>query len=241
MNDTDVRVLVPIAVLEGETIPEPVVRILSQMDVILLGYHVLPEQTATEQAQEQFHEKVHNELADYEALFSEHGGSARSRIVFTHNKKATFDRIAVEEEVDTILLLNAAPAINRILVPIRGGVNLDRITRIAAAISPSEEGEIVLYHAASSDDERPAAETLFEDATNALVTAGFPAEKISTEFAVVSDPITGIKAAADAADFVIMGEKEPSVIERILGEAANQVADSSLSPVLVVRKNSNSS
>jgi len=47
-------VLVPIRVLEGESIPEGVPELLADAHVVLLGYHVVPDQTATGQARMQF-------------------------------------------------------------------------------------------------------------------------------------------------------------------------------------------
>ncbi|MFW6384989.1 MAG: universal stress protein, partial [Halodesulfurarchaeum sp.] len=43
------NVLVPIRVLEGESIPEGVPELLANAHVVLLGYHVVPDQTAAGQ------------------------------------------------------------------------------------------------------------------------------------------------------------------------------------------------
>ncbi len=39
------RVLVPLAVLKGETVSPGLMNLLSTVDVTVLGYHVPPEQT----------------------------------------------------------------------------------------------------------------------------------------------------------------------------------------------------
>ena len=234
MSNTRVNVLVPIDVLGGEMIPESVIELLSGMDVTLLGYHVLPEQTATEQAHDQFHEKVAAELAEYEARFESHGGTVQSRSVFTHDKADTIERVAVEERTGTVLLLNPAPTIERVLVPIRGAVNVDRLAGVTAALAATAGLEIRLFHV-TDEDGAEAGETLLADARQGFVDAGVNEERLTTEVTVAEQPIEALKSAADTTDFVIMGEHEPSILDIILGEASTKVADSSLSPVLVVR------
>ena len=44
------KVLVPVEVLEGRTVPESLVRFLAPSEVVVLGYHVVPEQTPAGQA-----------------------------------------------------------------------------------------------------------------------------------------------------------------------------------------------
>jgi hypothetical protein len=49
---------VPVAILKGETVPDAVVELLSTLPVVVLGYHVLPEQTAPGQARMQFEDQA---------------------------------------------------------------------------------------------------------------------------------------------------------------------------------------
>lgn len=237
MSEPRPSVLVPVAVLRGETISEAVIELLSAVDVTLLGYHVIPEQTATEQAHDQFHRKVERKLNDYVELFDEYGGSVTTRSVFTHNATTTFERIAVDEAADSILLLNPAPAAERILVPIRGEVNIDRIVQLTAAIATGSDPEIVLFHVAKHTDDREAGREILSHAAEALSTAGVDADRITQQIDVSDSPLSAIAAAAEETDLVVIGEKAPSIIDRILGDVATRIADSSLSPVLVVRKN----
>ncbi len=55
-------VLVPLRVLEGESVPEGVPDLLGDAHVVLLGYHVLPEQTAPGQARMQFEDRAMERL-----------------------------------------------------------------------------------------------------------------------------------------------------------------------------------
>ena len=58
-------ILVPIRVLEGESIADGVPELLADAHVVLLGYHVIPDQTAPGQAQMQFEERANVRLDQY--------------------------------------------------------------------------------------------------------------------------------------------------------------------------------
>jgi hypothetical protein len=61
------RVLVPVAVLEGESVAAGLIDLLATVDVTVLGYHVLPEQTPPDQAREQYEERAVSALEDVAA------------------------------------------------------------------------------------------------------------------------------------------------------------------------------
>ncbi|MGM0718595.1 MAG: hypothetical protein ACQET5_15815 [Halobacteriota archaeon] len=138
-------VLVPVAVLQGEAISEALVELLSSVEVTLLGYHEVPDQTATEQAHDQFNEQMQRKLTEYVDLFVEYDGTVTTRTVFTHDAQETFKRIAIEQNIGAILVGNPAPAIEQILVPVRGPVNLDPI--LAMTLALVQDGtDVVVFH-----------------------------------------------------------------------------------------------
>ncbi|MFD1641597.1 universal stress protein [Halohasta litorea] len=226
-------VLVPVAALQGEALSEALVEVLSSVEVTLLGYHEIPDQTATEQAHDQFNEQMQRKLDEYVELFAAHGGTVTPRTVFTHDAPETFKRIAIEEDIGAILVTNPAPAIDRVLVPIRGPVNLDPILTMTAALSV--DPEIVLFHAAPSDETRADGEELLSTAAAQLEAAGVDPDRIDRQLAVSDTPIRAISDAATDTGLVVIGEKEPSVVDIIFGDAADRIAEAAASPVLVVR------
>ena len=226
-------VLVPVAVLQGEALSEALVDRLSGVEVTLLGYHELPEQTATEQAHEQFNEQLQRKLDEYVDLFEAHGGTVTPRTVFTHDAPETFKRIAIEADIGAILVTNPAPAVDRVLVPVRGPVNLDPILTMTAALGGTPE--IVLFHAAPRETQRAAGEELLSTAADLLDAAGVAPDRISQQLVVSDAPIRAISDAAADTGLVVIGEKEPSVVDIIFGDAADRIAEAAASPVVVVR------
>nr|WP_231741319.1 universal stress protein [Halorubrum sp. CBA1125] len=139
-------VLVPMAVLDGESLPEGVAALLANARVVLLGYHVIPEQTAAEQAREQFGERAMAKLGEIAAALEAAGADVDTRLVFTHERQATIDRMIYEEGCLAVLVANGTEGPESVLVAVRGAVGLDRIARLVAGLFATTDTTITLYH-----------------------------------------------------------------------------------------------
>ncbi|MFC7134604.1 MULTISPECIES: universal stress protein [Salinibaculum] len=233
----DWPVLVPVKVLEGQTVSEGVVDLLSTLPVVVLGYHVLPEQTAPGQARLQFEEQAQAKLDDLAAAFRDAGGAAESRLVFTHDAEQTLDRIADETGCRAILIPNPTPPVQRLLVPVRGEVNVPRLAAFVAAMRGRRDIDLTLFHVAETEDASDDGETLVDDASAALRERGVPPTAISRDIVVSETPVRAIAtAAAEDHDAVVMGESEPSIRTFLFGDPSEQVATQSVGPVIVVRR-----
>lgn len=235
-SESDLTVLVPVAIMEGQAVPDAVVELLTAVPVVLLGYHEVPEQTAPSQAQAQFEAKAQTKLDDLATAFEDRGGRVETRLVFTHDAEKTFERVAVEETCDAVMLLNPAPVVEQILVPIRGQVNVERIATLVGRLVADTDVEVTLFHAAPSDDQMAEGEALLADATARIEETGADADHVAHSVVVSETPLeTLVEFAADF-DLVVMGEDLPSVRERIFGDTSENVAARTVSPVLVVRR-----
>jgi len=227
------RVLVPVAVLEGETVPESVAELLGTMPVTVLGYHVLPEQTPPGQARLQFEERAQVKLDDLAATFREAGGDCDTRLVFTQDEEQTVDRVAAETGCSAVLVPNPAGEVRRLLVPLGGGVNAARVVDFVAALVGDRAIEVTLLHVAGGEAGREAGRERLADAASGLRGAGIAVD----EAVVVGDSaVEAIAAAAVDHDVVVMGESEPSLRSFVFGESADRVAEQSVGPVVVVRR-----
>lgn len=236
MSDPDWTVLVPVEVLEGETAPDAVVELLATLPVVVLGYHVLPEQTAPGQARMQFGEQAQSKLDILAADFREAGGAAETRLVFTHDEEQTIDRVADETGSEAILIPYPAGDVERLLVPIRGEVDIARVSAFVAALRSGRDIAVTLFHVTEREEKATAGESMVADAATQLRDRGVPDDAISTEVTVSGTPIRAIASAAADHDAVVMGESEPSLRTFLFGEVPEQVAAQSLGPVVVVRR-----
>ncbi len=236
MTETAHRVLVPIEILRGETISEALIEAFAAVPVVLLGYHEIPEQTAPEQARDQFEDQARAKLEPLVEAFEAAGGTVATRLVFTHDSVKTFERVAVELECDAVMLLNPAPTLERVLVPVRGNINATHIANLVGMLLANHEATITLFHVTETESSRADAESLLASTRSTLEENGVEGERIEQTVVVNEKPLETIQSGAADCDLIVIGESQPSIRDRIFGEPSTKLAAQTVSPVLVVRR-----
>ena len=231
-------ILVPIRVLEGESIPEGVPELLAHAHVVLLGYHVIPEQTAPGQARMQFEERAAQRLDEFETILAAAGATVERRLVFTHEGQKTIDRTIEEHDCLAVLVPNATATPEDILVAVRGTVGIDRLARTIAGLFADTDVTVTLYHVASEEETDEDTGMLLGRLTERLTELGMTATAIETRIERDRKPLDAIVEAAEEFDAVVMGETDPSLATFVFGMPADQVAERFLGPVLVVQRES---
>lgn len=230
------RVLVPLRVLEGETVPAPLVDLLAPVPVVVLGYHVLPEQTPPGQARMQFEERAQEVLSGLEETFAEAGGETETRLVFTHEEEQTIERVADETDCDAVLVPHATGTVEDVLVSLRGEVDPARVGAFVGTLLADGEQSITLFYAASDEADLEVGRERLTAARDALTEAGVATDRIETASVVSDAPVTALGEAAATEDLVVMGESAPSFRTYVFGEDHERVAERSVGPVLVLRR-----
>ncbi len=221
------RVLVPVEVLEGKSVSPGLMNLLGTVDVTVLGYHVLPEQTPPDQARLQFEDRATDALADLSEEFETAGGRADHRLVFTHDREQTIDRIANEIDARAFAISGMTGDVDRLLVSISGDVATERILAFVEALVGGREIGVTLLLAGTKPDERR-----LEDAADRLRNAGID---VRTELVAGKSPFRGLMDTVPDHDAVVMGENAPSIRSLVFGDDPERVASASVGPVLVVR------
>lgn len=229
-------VLLPLRILEGESIPEGVPDLLANAHVVLLGYHVIPEQTATGQARIQFEDRAAAKLEELGETLADAGATVEDRLVFTHKAQTTIDRVGRETEALAILVPNAVADVEEVLVAVRGTVGIDRLGRLVAGLFAESDARLILYHVAAEDETDADASTLLEGFRDRLEGEGIDASRIETRIDRDVDPSEAIADADADVDVVVMGESDPTVVTFFFGLPAEKVAERFLGPVLVVQR-----
>lgn len=224
------RVLVPVRVLEGESLAPGVAELLAPLSVLVLGYHELPEQTPPGQARQQFQERAQGALADLVGPF----GDAETRLVFTNDAEQTIDRVAAEEGCAAVLLPNPIASVDSLLVAVHGDVDVDRLAGFAAALRADRDVDLTAFAAARDGTELSTGP--LEGVRDRLLAAGVPADAVTTRTATGETPAHAIAAAAIDHDAVVLGERSPSWRDLVFGDPTDQVAAESVGPVVVVRR-----
>jgi nucleotide-binding universal stress UspA family protein len=222
------RVVVPIAVLEGGAVSPGLVNLLRTMDVTVLGYHVLPEQTPPDQARQQYEARANAALTDVTEEFRDAGGAADYRLVFTSDKQKTVDRVAAEVGAQAFAITGVTGTVGRLLVSLSGDVAADRIVEFVVELVGDRDVGVTLLRATSDEDPVSLA-----DAESRLTAAGIDVETVLPE---ETSPLDALVAAVPDHDAIVMGEQAPSLQSFLFGDVTDRVAAESVGPVLVVRR-----
>jgi nucleotide-binding universal stress UspA family protein len=235
MRESAPTVLVPVDVSSDERPDPDLLALLRPAKVVLVGWYPVPDQTALEQMQEKHEDEAVARIEEVAADFPE-GTDVETVVVFTRDRAETVDRVADEYGATVVVIPEEVRVVERVLVPVRGDVNLDRILSVVAALLDESEASVTLFHAAPAGEEDPSVgETLLVGAADRLADAGVDEDRIDT-VAVESDaPIDDIVDAATNHDVLILGESKPSLVDQILGDAPSKIIRRSGRPVLVVR------
>ncbi|THE63783.1 universal stress protein [Salinadaptatus halalkaliphilus] len=230
------RVLVPVDVLGGETVPQTVIDAFASVPVVLLAYREIPDQIGTDQARDQYERRARAELEELRDVFEDAGClDVTTRLVFTHDRLQTFERVALEAACDAVVVLNPAPVLESVLVALRGGVNLEYIARFLGVLLAGTDLSVTFFHVVSDEDERDQRAELLETAAATLADTGVDRQRIDTSLVVDGSPTRAILEAADDHDLLVVGESRPSVRRFIFKDRAKSLAKGTVDPVLVIR------
>lgn len=227
----NLTILVPVDVSEAEPPPLDVLDHLGTVEVVLLGYFPVPDQAEPALLRDQYGPEAADRL---DAVADEHGHLAEV-LVFTHDRESTIDRIADEYDCDAVLTAGRSAAIDRILVPLRGDVNLDRILAVVADLLLAGDETATLFHSVAEEADPSQGELLLMGAVDRLVEYGVDRNRIDWRLSEGGDPQTDILELGAEYDLVVLGETEPSLRERVIGNVLSGIVDALEVSALIVR------
>ncbi|WP_418285465.1 universal stress protein [Halorubrum sp. DTA46] len=238
MSDTlnEPTVLVPVNAAEPTEPSNALIELLSPHRVVVVGYYPVPDQASPEQFQDEYGETAAATVEEIAGRFAVRGGEAEPIVVFTRDRQATIDRVAEETDCDAVLTGGAiGDQLDRILVPLKGDANLERIVAFIGPLLAESDASVTLFNVADSDEEESSGEFLLRGAADRLADDGIERSRIEWRQDRSGSPGTAIVDAASEMDLIVVGETEPSLRERLLGDVTDQVITDSTHPVLVVR------
>lgn len=230
------RVLVPVEVLADAPAPGATAEMVSAVDVVVLGYHVVPHQTPPGQMRMQYGEEAQADVDAFAEAFRERGGEVETRLVFTADAQQTFTRVSNEETCTAILLPRPSERMERLLVPARGEANLSRLVHVTARLLRGTEMTATLFHVAEDEDDAEAAELMLRGVRERLAEEGIDPDRVPLTVGVAEAPLDALVEAAGGFDGLVLGETEPSLADVVFGPAHERVAADYGGPILVVRR-----
>jgi nucleotide-binding universal stress UspA family protein len=231
----DSTILVPVDVSDVDPPESGILEHLRPVDVVVLGYYTVPRQTAPAHLKEDHEAEAAARLKEIVARFDDTDHEVEDVLVFTKNRQDSIDRVAEQHDCDAVLITGETRPIERILVPLRGDVNLDRIVSLVADLERTSGASITLFHSVGNDADPSRGEFILRGVVDRLADEGIDRDRLRWELSESGNPQAAIVDLADGYDLVILGETEPSLRDRIVGTTLRSIFDSIDVPAIVVR------
>jgi nucleotide-binding universal stress UspA family protein len=232
MPPTDeLTILVPLDISGSELPPLESIDLLGPAGVVLLGYFPVPRQAEPALIRDEYEAEAEARLVE----IAEGRPGLTEVLVFTHDREATIDRVAAEYGCDAVLTTGGIDEIDRVLVPLRGDANLERIVSVVAGLLQGSEATATLFHSVPEGAEASQGEFLLRGAVDRLTDFGVDESRIDWQLSEGGDPQAEIADLAADYDLVVLGETEPSLRDRIIGDVLSRIVDDVRAPTLIVR------
>jgi nucleotide-binding universal stress UspA family protein len=232
----DATVLVPVDVSVAEPPDQVVFDLLASVNLVVLGYYPVPKQTAPAHLKADHEDEAAERLANVvRSVAAGRDTDVEDVLVFTKDRRDTIDRIADQYDCDAVVVPGEAAAIDRILVPLRGDVNIERIVSLVGALLRAGDATVTLFHSVPEGVDPSHGEFVLRGAADRLSENGIDPDRIDW---TLSEGDAAKRAIVDLAadyDLVILGETEPSLRDRIFGAVLTPIIDEIDTPAIVVR------
>lgn len=231
------KLLVHVELPEPPAISQDLVEVIASLNVVLLGWYNVPEQTSPEQARDQFEDEAQAALDEVAAAFREAGTEVETKLVFTPDPIETIERINEEEWCDAILIARPMYELERILVP-RLGADIDtkRVARFVAWLAQGTRAAITLVAVAEEETEEEAAAASIDEMADRLMEQGVEEHRLSREVRSADDPSDVLGEVAGEHSLVVLGALEPTLLEKAFGTVPERLAEAADVPIIVVRR-----
>jgi nucleotide-binding universal stress UspA family protein len=235
----DSTILVPVDVSITEPPDQVIPDLLKPVNLVVLGYYPVPKQTAPAHLKKDHEAEAAERLESIVSSFvrddHEDEDEVEDVLVFTKDRQDTIDRIAEQHDCDAIFVPGATGAIDRILVPLRGDVNLERIVSLAGELVRASDATVTLFHSVPEGTDPSQGEFILRGAADRLAEDGVDRNRIDWQLSEGGSAKREIIDLVADYDFVVLGEAEPSLRDRILGAVLAPILEEIEKPAIIVR------
>ncbi len=232
----DSTILVPVDVSVAEPPDQVIFDLLASVDLVVLGYYPVPKQTAPAHLKEDHEDEAAERLANVvRSVAAGRDHDVADVLVFTKDRRDTIDRIAEQYDCDAVVVPGVADAIDRILVPLRSDVNIERIVSLVGDLLRAGDAAVTLFHSVPEGTDPSHGEFVLRGAADRLSEDGIDRDRIDWTLSEGGSAKRAIVDLAPDYDLVVLGETEPSLRDRIFGGVLTPILDGIERPAIIVR------
>jgi len=228
-------ILVPVDVSTTEPPSQGILDLLKPINVVVLGYYPVPKQTAPAHLKADHEAEAARRLERLVSSFAGGDHDVEDVLVFTRDRQDTIDRIAEQHDCDAVFVPGETDSVDRILVPLRGDVNLDRIVSLVGDLVRASDATVTLFHSVPEGTDPSQGEFILRGAADRLTEEGVDRDRVDWALSEAGDPERTIIDLVADYDFVVLGEAKPSLRDRILGAVLTPILEEIEKPAIIVR------
>jgi nucleotide-binding universal stress UspA family protein len=231
----DSTILVPVDVSITEPPDQVILDLLKPVNLVVLGYYPVPKQTAPAHLKEDHEAEAAERLESIVSRFARGDHEVEDVLVFTKDRQDTIDRIAEQHDCDAVFVPGKTDTIDRILVPLRGDVNLERIVSLVGELVRASDATVTLFHSVPEGTDPSQGEFILRGAADRLAEDGVDRDRIDWQLSEGGSAKREIIDLVADYDFVVLGEAEPSLRDRIFGAVLTPILEEIEKPAIIVR------
>lgn len=225
------------AIAGTDHVDASVVGSLAPAQVVVLGYWPVPDQSSPQQLRDQFGDEARATLEAVTDPLDEYDFPIRSELSFTKDRDHLIDRVVNKHGCTSVLLpgtVRTTPP-ESVLVLVRSDSPIDQMVEVLGALFGDSDVRLLLFHAVESPDDAAAMGDLLEGVADRLADRGVDSDRIRWQQSDRGSRVDTIVSEVSDHDFVVLGESEPTVRERIFGPVQSGITDRTDRPSLTIR------
>ena len=234
------RVLIPVDVSEPLSLGGTLIEALPLANAVIVGYWPIPDQTAPDQARDQFENEARQRLQAVEDRFEDRGTDVQTELAFTSDRRQLINTAANEYNCQSVLTPGTElppSGTTHGIVLVKPDADLDRIVTTLGSLFAESDVELFLFHAVEGQNEHlyDATEYMLRGMVDHLDELVIDGDRITWEQSTDRDRLDVILSQVSDYDFVILSESKPTLRERIVGSIQGTLAEKTGKPLLTIR------
>lgn len=235
------RILVPVELPDPAGISPALLKPFKDLELLILGYKEVTEQTSPGQSREELDDKEREALKAITDNIRSQGYNVEENVIFTPSLPETVDRYIEEESCNAVLTAKEVSGIERLLVPVYNQDQLNkRLSTILYELASSSSLPVSLVNMSSSESESEHKEqelSLELRAKSLLREAGLSEDQIHSRTLQVDDITEAVEQLSSEDDLVILGEAGTSDRQSFFDTLHNRISTAVNCPVLAIVHN----
>lgn len=234
------RILVPVEMPDPTPLPAALINAFRDLELMILGYNIVPEQTSPEQSREEFEEEATEDLEQIINDMKARDIDVEQELIFTPNLAKSVTQYIEDKSCNAILTAQPIEEVKRLLVPLYSKKQITpRLATVLYDLVQSNRLPVSITLLTSGEKESEQHEDVLqlrEEAISQLNRVGIDDEQIRINKAKVPDIAKAVQKLSGEDDVIILAEADPSKRGSLLDTVHDEIQDAVSCPVLVVLK-----